>query len=229
MAKLRDTSLFADANLVALYEMENGALTADSKGSNTLTNNNTVGTETSAPLYGTGAADYGTANTNKSLSIATGLGVDLSGAHSVSMWVKVRTAPSAQIYMFSDWRSTTGTARYLQVAYQESGGKKLYIDPSGSAFNVNSIDLGTSTWQHLVATVSAGGTVTVYLNGVSVGTGTRGTSTSTNNTYLGTDTGGGNPASIYLDDVSFFSKELTAAEVSRIYNGELVGGFYMSV
>lgn len=222
MAQLSDTSLINSVNCIAYFKFENGALTADSKGSNTLTNNNTVATETSAHLYGTGAADFGTANTNKSLSRATGLGVDLSGAHSVSLWVKVRTAPSSQVFALLDWGSTTGTSRYLLVGYQESGGKKLYIDPSGNAFNVNSIDLGTSAWQHLVATVSAGGTVTVYLNGVSVGTGSRGTSTSTNSTVLGTDRAGGNPSSIFMDDVSFWDAELTAAQVSAIYNGDLV-------
>ena len=52
-----------DSNCIALWNFESGALTTDSKGSNTLTDNNTVGTETSDYKQGSACADFVFANT----------------------------------------------------------------------------------------------------------------------------------------------------------------------
>jgi hypothetical protein len=41
--ELSASTLFSSANLTAYYKFDNGAITTDSKGSNTLTNNGTVG------------------------------------------------------------------------------------------------------------------------------------------------------------------------------------------
>jgi hypothetical protein len=47
----------SDSNCKALWRFESGALTADSKGSNTLADNNTVGTETTNHFEGAACAD----------------------------------------------------------------------------------------------------------------------------------------------------------------------------
>ena len=47
-----------DSNCVALWRFENGALTADSKGTNTLTDVNTVGSDTVDYKEGSGCADF---------------------------------------------------------------------------------------------------------------------------------------------------------------------------
>ena len=50
-------SFSGDGNCVALWRFENGALTADSIGTNTLTDNNTVGTSTGDYKEGSACAD----------------------------------------------------------------------------------------------------------------------------------------------------------------------------
>jgi hypothetical protein len=85
-AELFTTSLFADASLVAYWRLEN---TSDSKGSRTLTNNNTVAFNSAKFNNG---ADGGATNTNKYLSLAADtLGMTYTGAKSFSLWLKLTT------------------------------------------------------------------------------------------------------------------------------------------
>ena len=218
MEKIGDTSLFASANLIAYYELDTGALTTDSKGSNTLTNNNTVGEGTA--LFGTACADLSATNTNKSLSIATGLGVDMSGAFSVSGWWNIQTAPTnGQLRSLVDWRSTTGTSRYAFLYYDNSGGTiRLLCDVSGN-FAIENVDLGTTDWHHIVETCSAAGAYKLYIDNVEVATATRGTGTSTNEMYMGISSdASSHPLSAFFDDVGFLDIELSTAQISEIFN-----------
>src|SRR6478736_10076054 len=95
MAELASTSLINDANLIAYYKAENAN---DSKGSNTLTNNNTVAF--SAAKFNNGF-DGGSANTNKSMSIANALSFS-GGAYSITLWVKLNTEITASTYCFAE-------------------------------------------------------------------------------------------------------------------------------
>ena len=57
-----------DGNAVALWSVDNGALTTDSIGTNTLTDNNTVGTDTVDYQVGDASADFAKSN-SESLTI----------------------------------------------------------------------------------------------------------------------------------------------------------------
>ena len=52
----------AGGNAVALWSVDNGALTTDSIGTNTLTDNNTVGTDTTNLMEGDASADFESSN-----------------------------------------------------------------------------------------------------------------------------------------------------------------------
>lgn len=97
MPELSTTTLFSDSSLQAYYRFNTGELTTDSKGSNTLTNVNTVGEATGK--FGIGA-DFGTANSDKYLHIASNLGMNLASDYSVSLWVKCRTEPASGEFQF---------------------------------------------------------------------------------------------------------------------------------
>src|SRR3990167_8369906 len=85
MPELLDTGLFADANLLAYYRFNSGALTTDSTANaRTLTNNNTVG-ETAGGKYGY-STDFSSTNTDKTLSRAEDIWAN--GAISFVSWFK---------------------------------------------------------------------------------------------------------------------------------------------
>lgn len=218
MAELISTPLFSDSALKAYYRFNTGALTTDSKGSNTLTNNNTVG-ETASGKFGY-AADYGASNSNKFFDINSGLSMDLGGAYSVSIWIKWRTEVTSggtEQFIFQHF-STTTSDRALGMLYRNpSGTPMIRIDPAGSTIDYN-FTFGTVNWHHIVYTCSAAGAVTLYINGVVATTGSRGSSPGgVNHVWLGCNQGGSNFASFYQDDLGIFSKELTAAEVLTLY------------
>lgn len=210
-------------NLTSYWKLdESSGNAADSVGSVTLTNTNTVGY--AAALVNNGA-DFGTANTNKYLLNTTNAGID-GGAVSISCWVKVRTEIAAGTWFFVWQASATSQVAY-DIRYDfNAGSRRVGFERtkigSGAAQTVNStITLGTSTFHHLVLTYD-GATVTGYIDGASVGTiasSGNGVSATTSQFSLGSD--GGSFASAYMDETSLYSRALSAAEVLQIYNGGL--------
>lgn len=223
---------FSNANLVAYYRMSTGALTTDSKGSFTLTNNNTVG-ETASGKFGY-ASTTGTSNTNKSFSINNDLGVD-GGAISFSFWLKMNGSPATNNAMGIIQHNglTSHVGEYIY--YNDVSGTKYLTfgrTKQGVAANTASyaITLGTSDWYHIAYTFD-GSNINGYVNGVSV---ISPTASSGNGS-----TGGADKFSIHclinnstgalesysdstMDDVAVFTDALTAPEVAQIY--DLKGG-----
>ena len=215
-----DASGVSTTNLVAYYKFESGAITTDSSGnSKTLTNNGTVASV--AGLFGN-CADLGTANTTKYFSRADGLGVDMSGAFSVNLWVKIRTElSSSELYEFLRWKSTTGTARYLSLYYQSISGTRRLVANNSEGYahylGINPL-LGVDNW-HMVSVVASGTTHSLYLNGEKVATQTRGTTTTAESRIgIGSNTDGTNLSNAYLDDFSFWSRALTDVEIATLYD-----------
>ena len=229
--ELSTTPLFTDANLVAYWKLEN---TSDSKASYTLTNNNSVGF--ASGLFNN-AADFGTSNTNKYLSVASDLGIT-NGACSISAWIKLRTEISTGEYRFV-WKFDTGTDVTYGLKYEYNSGTRRVLfwrvreNAEIKEVTYNTV-LGTSNWHHMVLTHD-GTTLSGYLDGVSVGTPITATGDGSGvATADFTEIGRGSTAgyaSAYIDDVAIFNRALTSTEVSNLYNGfPAEGGFYyMSV
>ena len=196
---------------LALYHL---ADVNDSSGNgHTLTNNNTV-------AFGAGklgnCAQFGASNTDKSLSHADGLGEDLSGEAGVSIWVMVLTAPtSGQTQIIWHWASTTGTARLVHLDYMnESGTLKLNLYAGGTE-NKYTVTLTTNLWYKIDVNISA--TPELYINGVLVMTGSRGTSTTALNAVKLSHDATGYQFKGNLDEAVFFSALRTAAAIRRRY------------
>lgn len=220
MAEVNVLSLKNDANLKAYYRMETGALTTDS-GVNgyTLTNNNTVGEI--AGKFGI-AADFGTSNTNKSLTIANSLGITGSSDFGFSFWVKLRAEIGSGTWTFLRLNSgTAGGDTYRVFAYQYNAGtRRIAIDVGSASFTYN-LTMGTANWYHFVLNKSST-TITLYVNTVSAGTGSFSAITpGTTGLSLGND--GSTYASIAMDDVALFNRALTVQEISDLYNEVSVG------
>ena len=107
MPQLLNTPLFSDANLVHYYKLEN---TSDSKGSNTLTNVNSVAFN--AAKFGNGA-DFGASNTTKELYSTVAPEID-GGAGTLIFWVKLQTEIASGAYCLGHvGNDTSKTSLYL--------------------------------------------------------------------------------------------------------------------
>ena len=220
---LSQTKFINDANLVSYYKLED---TSDSKGANTLTNN---GTTTFSSAKFDNGADFGSANTNKSLSVASNLGIAGNGNITMSCWVKIRTEPTSNQSMVLIQHSSTLTqARYFQLRYHNvAGTKKIWLDASNSPNSGVAVTLGTTDFYHFVATRDvAGNSVKLYMNGVLIDTTTLGTyATSLTDTFYLATNGSGDFASIYSDDTAIFSRALSAGEVAELYQSMTLGEY----
>lgn len=231
--QILNTPLVSDPNLVAYYKLED---VNDSKNSFHLTNNNSV--PFNAAKFGNGA-NFGIANTNKSLNVANNLGIN-GNSISVSFWVKLNTEISAGIYgMFEQVNSASGVANKVRYLYNAGSPLlqfirvKLGVQEQSVNYQVS---LGTNIFHHIVFTYD-GTNTRGYLDGVLVAGPTA---------MSGSGSGGGNffmlgandqgqatytPdsfASAILDDVAVFSRMLTAVEINNIYIGNLGGGAFFA-
>ena len=210
-------------NIISFWKLdESSGNASDSVASNTLTNNNTVG-------YVSGlvnnAADFGTANTNKSFSRA---GAMTATSYSYSIWVKMRTEITSGTQCFLTW-SGVSTNVSLELYYEyNSGSPRISVRRSSNGVGFDFVylngALGTTNWHHIVVTWTAS-TLTAYKNGTSA---TPVTSSSTGSVAvtagfaLGAEwnyTGGALSiyASCYIDAVGIWSRVLAQSDVDLLY------------
>ena len=214
-------------NLQSYWSLDESSGDAvDAVAGNTLTNNNTVS-------FGAGkianCADFGSSNTNKSLSTTTAVGpASFASAVSYAFWINVTTNPTSgnsHYLFFNDYSDGNLRIQY----FNDSGTLKVQIVRGSGGFTnsaLNTFTLTTGTWFHLVYTYagSVDGTGKLYIN-ASV-QGTTMTSTQTTGGGIGPEfalalrkTDLTNPFSGKIDEFGVWTRELTGAEVTQLYNG----------
>lgn len=227
-----------DTNCVALYRLENGALTADSIGTNTLTNNNSVSSETGDYQEGSGCADFeldssqyftiADADLDSGFPIKSG---SSETAISVCMWVKFESVtawhnlfskfdPGANQKTFCINVDTTPAIR-LNIGY--SGGTSHETYTHGST-------LTTGRWYHVGVTYdftskdyliriwddTAGSIVGTDLDS----TGTNSISITSSTLAIGArESAGDNYHDGLLDEIVVFKDILSPDEIDKIRQG----------
>jgi len=221
VVELGSTSLFGDASLVAYWKAEN---VNDSKASFNLTNHNSV--QFNAAKFNNGF-DYGASNSTKYLDIANNLGLNTyqAGIFSWTGWVNITTAPSNEDH--SIFFVENNTKGQYELEYNDTSGTKalkivLYNGSSAQLLTYTQT-LTVGTWYHL-AVVKNGTSVTVFVNGASLGA----------QTITLADASPGRPdqfaigcnafsptnfARAVFDDIAVFSKALSPSEVDGLANG----------
>lgn len=212
-------------NLVSYWKCdESSGNLADAHGSNTLTNNNTVAFGTGKINNGAdlerGSSHYFSVGDNASLSITSDL--------SISMWLKVESAPGGVWGLVSKWGDDAPQRGY--GLYYFTGTKIRWLTADTTSASARTLewtsDLGTGTWKHLVLSYDASGsTAACYVDGSSLGapSGTAYASLADNtaNFLLGhfdDNTGYGQFYDGMMDEVGIWNKELSSAEVTQLYN-----------
>lgn len=212
-------------NLQAYYKLdESSGNASDSSGNGyTLTNNNTVGYSSAKINNG---ADFGSTNTNKSLTTTSDLAIG-GGAITMSMWVKVLAEPGTNVtYNLCNHGDAGNFVTHGLMYRDESGVKKLAFErgKGGVANNIftSNQTLGTSNYYHIVYHYD-GSTITGYLNDTSIGT-----VASTGNGTSGVVDGfnlavarelNTNYSSVIIDEVGVWARALSSAEITELYNG----------
>lgn len=224
--QLLNTSLFNDANLVAYYRQESGALTTDSKGSYTLTNQGSVGE--SQGKFG-GASNPGTPNGDNGVLYRTASFPALgSSNYSIVGWIKFNDITA--VSYFGNWCDSANDV-FTRISWGPNAlgagqpGYLFYRVKSGVAQQGPNL-AGTPTtgvWIHIGVTYD-GTNVRAYIGGVLVAGPTsasgNGTSPETGGIGLGIDGQDFDTvttaSTCQLDDVAFFSRALTAQEIALL-------------
>lgn len=193
--------------------------TADSTANDALGTYN--GTLVNGATYGTGIINNGfnLDGINDYASISPTFGSSLTAptsAFTYSAWVY--KTKSGQAFIVQNGTVDMGcclfvtSGGFVGLTYQ---GVTQQTSSSISAGFVN-----LNTWHHLVAAYDGAGSVTFYNDGADVGTKsiswTDGTGTS--NTYIGTYSGISNYFGGIIDEVGVWDRQLTASEVTDLYN-----------
>src|SRR4029077_20509909 len=218
-------------NLISYWKFDEASGNpADSAGSNNLTNN--------------GSATYSSGLVNNAINLAVGkyasisnasqTGLNLSGDFSFSLWLnlssvgnyialitKLNAAGTAiQYWLYSD----TDKKIYMDISQDGSQTASKYHRQGTTAVQINNIN----TWYHIVVTfVLSTNTVVMYVNGSSVassqvyGSGLTSIFSGPADFDIGYDNGlnGNGYIRGQVDEVGIWSRAISSAEVSTLYNG----------
>ena len=221
--ELWNTSLWNDINLAAYYRLENISDNTPSP-SHDLTNSGSV---IFTPVKFNNGANFGTANTNQILSVASNLGV--SGAnHAATLmwWTRMNTEITSSYQGFCQLEENT-TDTLFQIYYDyNSGSRRIVYNRQTIGVQNNTINysvtLGTTNINHVALTYD-GGTMIGFFNGAAIGTLTtsgNGAVSLGNNFIIGRADSNNN-LSGQIDDMAVFTRALGTLEVSNYYNGLL--------
>jgi hypothetical protein len=199
-------------NLESYWTMDEGSgNAADSVGGRTMTDNNTVanaaGKVNSARDLESGSSEY-----------FSHAGWTWYAAYSIQMWVKPESMTSADNYVGLFCR---GDAASMASLLLKSNGKLAYYADIGSYDGTGATTLTNGNWFHIVVTYSAGTGIIVYVNdAVDVDTADSGApSTTARQTQIGFDHQVGTRLfDGVVDEVGVWSRVLSAAEVTELYN-----------
>jgi len=217
-------------NLISYYKLDNGALTTDSHGSNTLTNTNTV---TNAAGKINDGGSFASASSQK-LDVADNAGLSPTAAFTVQAWVYQPTAVGAGRTLVSkgtysgSWTfqigaDATGTGDEIEVFISTGAGDV------GNTFAVTTdANMAADTWYHVLVvydgSLSAANRLKVYVNGVSktlsiTGTIPAAAFDSSGPFTIGAWNGLGRYMNGRIDEVGFWSDAKTSSDATALYNG----------
>lgn len=220
-------------NIVSYWKLdESSGDAADSAGSNTLTNTNTV---TYAAGKINNAANFASASSQYfTIADASQTGLDGMADVSFSFWINFASLPTDGNYMIplAKWNATGNQRSYEVVVRNTSGQYTLEIFYSddglgGASANVATanVSLSTSTWYYFVITIAGSSeTMTLYKDGSSLtlASNSQNGNTSIYDSTSAFEVGRGTSDLGYvngaIDELGIWDRVLSASEVTSLYN-----------
>lgn len=162
---------------------------------------------------GAGALDFD--GTNDTVEVPDSDSLDITGGITVSAWVYRRTASGYRVIVAKRVGSATPTAVNYQLNLHTTAGALEWYNLTEY---ISSYIVPTNVWTHVAGTVTSGGVLNLWANGVSVYSATgvaRVANTAT--LRIGTRPDGGEAFSGQMDDVAIWNRSLTAPEMRQLY------------
>lgn len=162
---------------------------------------------------GAGALDFD--GTNDTVEVPDSDSLDITGGITVSAWVYRRTASGYRVIVSKRVGSATPTAVNYQLNLHTTAGALEWYNLTEY---ISSYIVPTNVWTHVAGTVTSGGVLNLWANGVSVYSATgvaRVANTAT--LRIGTRPDGGEAFSGQMDDVAIWNRSLTAPEMRQLY------------
>ena len=205
-------------NIQGKWKLANGIWTDDSGNGNTLTASGTVN---QAVGFGGGAnlaADF-TAGPYLYITDAAQVGLDITGAMTISAWFKLNVLNAAQI-LVAKWNAAPNLAYALFVTSANKG--QFYVSSNGTAtqYVLGSTTLTTGVLYHLVG-IYTGSQLQLYLNSISDATPvsySSGIYNCNQDFRIGINSGGLYPIDGVIDDVAIWSRALSTQGITALYN-----------
>lgn len=198
-------------NLVSYYKLdESSGNAADSVGANTLTNTSTT--------YAAGLINNGAIYNASSSKLVMG-STAFSASYSYSFWIYRNSGGSFYGLISKD----DGSTRVLSILSTSTGNVQGTVWLSTGNVSITDFAISNSVWNHVVVTIDSGVNLKVYLNGSNIQTTaiSFGALTTSFGTWFGADqfSGGRWFLDGKLDEIGWWSRALTGAEVTSLYNG----------
>lgn len=205
-------------NIVSYYKMEGNS--NDAAGTNngtdtSVTYGNSFGKIGQGASFG-GAASYTT--------VADAASLDFTGALSLCGWINPQSFTVVNYLavktLSGTWSSGNGAQWYARIDTSTAVEMGVNIGGVIKAFAPTVSAMSTGTWYFLCGTYD-GTTMTLYLNGASVGTSTAASgamSTGAFSLYLGNNNLSGEFNAHYVDELGIWSRALSSTEISQLYN-----------
>ena len=158
----------------------------------------------------------GSSATNPLVSVTPPSGaLDIGDTFTIALWVKRTTTGVAFHYMLRAGWSAGYALDFLST-------DSIRLEASGTAFIADSTRALTDTtkWHQIVATKNGATAATIYIDGTASGnTFTNGTvaNQGSGTLYFGGRSDGSLPVDAALDEVAIWSRVLSAAEVSKLW------------
>jgi hypothetical protein len=210
-------------NLVSYWKLDetSGSSAADAVGGNSGTLKSNTSFTTNGKING--GVTLTTSNPN-GIDVGTPASLDLTQYPlSISAWIK--TTAVSPIFVSSTHTASTYYRYDLSLGRNVNGKPDItYVNSSGTEYTLNGPNtVNDGAWHHIVGTISATGAMKLYVDGSLVASGLTATGTLlTGKKFTLGDNwplDGSSSLNGTLDEVGVWSRELTATEVTTLYNG----------
>ena len=119
------------------------------------------------------------------------------GAFTIETWIYPTQVAARATIFSSPTAASSGTGLYWYV----SSSAKLTLDKGGANLATSTLSISANTWTHVAVTRTSAGAITLWINGVSSGTGSDTTNFSDGNLLVGTEYSLTNFWNGYMDDL----------------------------
>ena len=147
-----------------------------------------------------------------------------SSAFTIEAWVKINSLASSINTIVGKKAPGGGTSGYaFYINTWGTSDRKVVFEATGGTF-ISTTSIPNNTWTHVAVSVASGGAATIYINGVSSGTGTVTIPSNSNSINVGAF---GNNGYFYfngsIDEVRIWNVAKSAAELNNNKNLDVTG------